>query len=88
MTKEECKKEMMSLDHDTIASDDESESWSNSKGTQLRGFGQSGRDVVLLQDIEPKVLFLILRGLYTYMGTALKLPLNLVSYNKTLGQLS
>ena len=47
--------------------DDESESWSNSKGTQLRGIGQSERDVVVLQEIEPKVRFLILLSLYTYM---------------------
>ena len=67
---------------------DESESWSYSKGTQLRGIGRSGRDVVVLQEIEPKVLFLILQGLYTYMGIALKLPLNLVSYNETLVQRS
>ena len=46
------------------------------------GIGRSERDVVVLQEIEPKVRFLILRGLYTYMGTALKLPLNLVSYIK------
>ena len=49
-----------------IATDDESESWSNSKGTQLRGIGRSERDVVVLQEIEPKVRFLILQGLYTY----------------------
>ena len=49
-----------------IATDDESEPWSNSKGTQLRGIGLSGRDVVVLQEIEPKVRFLILQGLYTY----------------------
>ena len=30
-----------------IAIDDESESWSNSKGTQSRGIGRSGRDVVV-----------------------------------------
>ena len=53
-----------------------------SKGTQLRGIGLSERYVVVLQEIEPKVRFLILRSLYTYMGTALKLPLNLVSYIK------
>ena len=45
----------------------ESESWSYSKGTQLRGFGRSERSVVGLQEIEPKVRFLILQGLYTYM---------------------
>ena len=59
-----------------------------SKGTQLRGIGWSGRDVVVLQEIEPKVRFLILRGLYTYKRTALKLLLNFVSYNETLVQLS
>ena len=36
---------------------DESESWSNSKGTQLRGIGRSEQDVVVLQEIEPKVCF-------------------------------
>ena len=45
---------------------DESESWSNSKGTQLRGIGRSERDVVGLQEIEPKVRFPVLQGLYTY----------------------
>ena len=44
----------------------ESESWSNSKGTQLRGISGSVRDVVVLQEIEPKVRFLILQGLYTH----------------------
>ena len=53
-----------------------------SKGTQLKGIGRSERDVVVLQEIEPKVRFLIPQGLYTNMGTALKLPLNLVSYIK------
>ena len=71
-----------------IAFDDEFESWSNSKGTQLRGIGRSERDVVVIQEIKPKVHFLILQGLYTHMGTALKLPLNLVLYNETLVQLS
>ena len=52
------------------------------KALSLRGIGLSGRDVVVLQEIEPKVRFLILQGLYTYMGIALKLPLNLVSYIK------
>ena len=61
---------------------DKSESWSYSTGTQLVGISWSGRDVVVLQEIETKVRFLILRGLYTFMGTALKLPLNLVSYIK------
>ena len=61
---------------------DESESWSCSKGTQLSRIGRSEQDVVVLQEIEPKVRFLILRGLYTRMGTALKLPLNLVPYIK------
>ena len=50
--------------------------------------GQRMQVVVVIQEIEPKVRFLILRGLYTYMGTALKLPLNLVSYNETLVQRS
>ena len=61
---------------------DEFESWSNSKGTQLIVVSRSGRDVVVLQEIKPKVRFLILQGLYTYMGSALKLPLNPVSYIK------
>ena len=39
------------------------------------------RDIVL-QEIEPKVRFLILRGLYTYKGSASKPPLNLVLYIK------
>ena len=65
-----------------IVANDESESWSNSKGTQLRGFSWSGREVVVLQEIEPKVCFLILRSLYTYIEVALKLLLNLVSYIK------
>ena len=39
----------------------------HSKGTQLRGIGWSERDVVVLQEIEPKVRFLILWGLYTYI---------------------
>ena len=65
-----------------IVSDNKSESWSNSKGTQLRGIGRSGWYVVVLQEIEPKVRFLILWGFYTCMRTALKLLLNLVSYIK------
>ena len=36
-----------------------------SKGTQLRGIGLSERDVVVIQEIEPKVRFLKLQGLYT-----------------------
>ena len=66
----------------------ESESWSYSKGTQLRGISWSERKVVGLQEIEPKVRFLILQGLYTQYEVALKLLLNLVSYNETLVQLS
>ena len=50
--------------------------------TQLRGISWSGRYVVVLQEIEPKVRFLILRGFYTCKRTALKLLLNLVSYIK------
>ena len=61
---------------------DKSKSWSKSKGTQLRGISQSEQDVVVLQEIKPKVCFLILQGLYTYKGSALKLPLNLVLYIK------
>ena len=45
--------------------DDKSESWSYSKGTQVRRISLSERDVVVLQEIEPKVLFLELQGLYT-----------------------
>ena len=37
--------------------DVESESWSYSKGTQLSWIGLSERDVVGLQEIEPKVRF-------------------------------
>ena len=36
-----------------------------SKGTQLNGISWSERDVVVLQEIEPKVRFLELQGLYT-----------------------
>ena len=66
----------------------ESESWSYSKGTQLRGIGLSERKVVGLQEIEPKVRFLILQGFIYMYEAALKLLLNLVSYNETLVQLS
>ena len=66
---------------------DESESWSYSEGTQLRGIGLSGRDVVVLQEIEPKVRFLILRGLYTY-GDSFKAPLEPCIVHQTLVQLS
>ena len=52
------------------------------KALRLEGIGWSGQYVVVLQEIEPKVLFLILQDLYTFMGTALKLPLNLVLYIK------
>ena len=45
----------------------ESESWSYSKGTQLSGIDLSERDVVGLQEIEPKVRFSMLQGLYTCM---------------------
>ena len=48
-----------------IVSYDESKSWGNSKGTQLRGIGLSGWKVVVIQEIEPKVRFLVLQGLYT-----------------------
>ena len=66
----------------------ESESWSNSKGTQLRGIGRSERWVVGLQEIEPKVRFpSTTRFTYIYEA-ALKLLLNLVSYIETLVQLS
>ena len=54
-------------------SEEESESWSNSEGTQVKGIGRSGRDVVVLQEIKPKVHLLILQGLYTYMMSP---PLN------------
>ena len=47
---------------------EESEFWSNSKDTQLRGIGWSERDVVVLQEIETKVRFLIPQSLYTNMG--------------------
>ena len=39
---------------------DKSMSHSNSKGTQLRGIGQSEQNVVVIQEIKPKVCFLIL----------------------------
>ena len=52
------------------------------KALSWEGIGQSEQDVVVLQEIKPKVRFLILQGLYTNMGIALKLPLNLVSYIK------
>ena len=66
----------------------ESESWSYSKGTQLKGIGRSGRYVVGLQEIKPKVRFPdTTRFIYMY-EVALKLLLNPVSYNETLVQLS
>ena len=71
-----------------IVSCDEPESWSSSKGTQLRGIGLSRRKVVVIQEIEPKVCFLILQSLYTYMGTAFKAPLEPCIVHQTLVQLS
>ena len=68
--------------------DDESESWSNSKGTQLRGIGRSERDVVGLQEIEPRVRFLILQCFMYMYAAALKLRSNSVSYKETLVQRS
>ena len=66
----------------------ESESWSYSKGTQLRGIGLRERSVVGLQEIEPKVRFPDTTGFIYIYEVALKLLLNLVSYNETLVQLS
>ena len=40
-----------------MVSYDESESWSNSKGTQLKGIGWSEQDVVVIQEIEHRVCF-------------------------------
>ena len=40
------------------------------------GIGLSEREVVVIQGIEPKVRFLILWGLYTFMEVALKLLLD------------
>ena len=37
------------------------------KALSWEGIGLSGRDVVVIQEIEPKVRFLILQSLYTYM---------------------
>ena len=44
---------------------DESVFWSSSKGTQSSGIGLRKRNVVVVQEIEPKVHFLKLQGLYT-----------------------
>ena len=66
----------------------ESESWSYSKGTQLRGVGLSERSVVGLQEIEPKVRFPDTTGFIYIYEAALKLLLNLILYNETLVQLS
>ena len=52
-----------------VVSDEESVSWSNSKGTQVRGIGWSEQKVVVIQEIKPKVCFLILWGLYTLLGS-------------------
>ena len=53
-----------------------SESQSNSKGTQLRGIGQSEQDVVGLQEIEPKVRFPSTTRFIYIIEVALKLLLN------------
>ena len=53
----------------------ESESWSYSKGTQLRGIGWSDQKVVELQEIKPKVRFLVLQGFYIHIGGSFKAPL-------------
>ena len=66
----------------------ESESWSYSKGPQLSWIGLSGRSVVGLQEIEPKVRFPDTTGFIYIYEVALKLLLKLVSYNETLVQLS
>ena len=46
------------------------------KALSWEGIGLSGRYVVVLQEIEPKVRFLILQGVYTFMEVALKLLSN------------
>ena len=38
------------------------------KALSRKGIGRSERDVVVIQEIKPKVRFLILQGLYTYTG--------------------
>ena len=52
------------------------------------GIGLSERDVVGLQEIEPKVRFPDTTGFIYIYEVALKLLSNLVSYNETLVQLS
>ena len=53
-------------------------SWSYSKGTQLSGVRSlRKRKVVVIQEIEPKVRFLILQDLYTYCRGSFKAPLEL-----------
>ena len=66
----------------------ESEPWSYSKGAQLRRIGRSEQKVVGLQEIEPKVRFPDTTVFIYMYEAALKLLLNLVSYNETLVQLS
>ena len=44
---------------------DKSVSWSNSKGTQFNGDRSEWTKGVVIQEIEPKVSFPVLQGLYT-----------------------
>ena len=53
------------------------------KALSWEGIGQSERDVVVLQEIEPKVRFPSTTEFIYIYEAALKLPLNLVSYIKT-----
>ena len=46
------------------------------KAHSLAGIGLRDREVVVIQEIEPKVRFLVLQGLYTFVEVALKLLSN------------
>ena len=67
-----------------MVSDDESESWSSSKGTQLREIGRSGQYVVVLQEIEPKVHFPSPTRFIYIVEVALKLLLKHGNPNTTI----
>ena len=58
------------------------------KALNWEGIGLSERDVVGLQEIEPKVRFPDTTGFIYMYEAALKLLLNFVSYNETLVQRS
>ena len=58
------------------------------KALSWEGIGLSERDVVVIQEIEPKVRFPDTTGFIYICEVALKLLLNFVSYNETLVQLS